>query len=245
MCFAPLPSRSLMVSRKTTLPSPRVIRPLKSTIVMPSTCRVLAFMLTLEASWRPRSLLWQPLDQSDFSARFDFTEPNLVHECPHQEYSTARLLQKIFRGQRIGHFLGYETAALVADGHDHLAPILLEGQVHALLGSVGVAVQDGIDHRLANRHCYPAARVFIEAGLRGHLVGHLFGLVHAIQRGLHAIRNALWRGHQGLPISPEIYLIPVANNAIGKNEEVCLFAASLSMQANSVAAPERRKRREP
>src|SRR5271165_7358126 len=138
MCFAPLPSRSLIVSRRTTLPSPRVIRPLKSTMVMPSTCRVLAFMLTLEASWRPRSLLGQPLDHSDFSARFEFTKSNLIHECPHQEYATPRLLQQIFRGQRIGHLFRYETCTFVADDHDHLATVLLERQIHALVGSIRV-----------------------------------------------------------------------------------------------------------
>ena len=50
----PLESRSRTVSRIMTLPSPRVIRPLQSTMVTPSTCRVLSFMLTETPPCRPR-----------------------------------------------------------------------------------------------------------------------------------------------------------------------------------------------
>src|SRR5579862_3652566 len=46
---------------------------------LPSAC----FHAHVEASWRPSSMFWKPLDQSDFSARFEFAEPNLIHECPH------------------------------------------------------------------------------------------------------------------------------------------------------------------
>src|SRR5208283_2802000 len=44
--FCPFAAKSLTVSRKTELPSPSVMRPVKSTMVTSCTCRVLAFMLT-------------------------------------------------------------------------------------------------------------------------------------------------------------------------------------------------------
>src|SRR5579863_4148621 len=48
-------------------------------VYLPSTC----FHAHVEASWRPPSLLGKPLDQCDFSARFKFTETDLIHERPH------------------------------------------------------------------------------------------------------------------------------------------------------------------
>ena len=52
--FRPLESNSRTVSRRVTLPSPNVIRPLQSTMLTPSTCRLLIFMLTEKPPYRPR-----------------------------------------------------------------------------------------------------------------------------------------------------------------------------------------------
>ena len=60
------------------------------------------------------------------------------------------------------------------------------------------AVLHGIDHSFTDCHGDPTPNVFVEASLGSGLVSHFLSLVHAVQRGFHSVRNALWRGHQWL-----------------------------------------------
>src|SRR5208337_4814224 len=169
----------------------------------------------------------EPLDQSDFSAGVQFTKTDFIHESPYQEYPTAGLFQKVLRGKRVGDFVGNESFSLVGDSNNQFLSRLLEGKVYSLGRIVGVAVQHGVNHPFTDRHGDSAPRVFIEAGLRPDLIGHLLGLVHALQRGFQPVRNALWRGHQRIGSSR---LVPLASKSWVTNLQdgaVCLFGETI------------------
>ena len=60
----------------------------------------------------------------------------------------------------------------------------LESQRHFFLRSIRVAMQDGIDGGLADRHGYLHDLVIAEAEFRGNTVGFLLGTVDRLQGGV-------------------------------------------------------------
>jgi hypothetical protein len=88
-------------------------------------------------------------------------------------------------------------------------------------------MQNRIDHRLAHGHGTPLRVSSSIPACAACLVGHLLGLVHAVQRGFHAIRNALWRGHQFARFAEIVSAFSAASDRMGKNAAVCLFAAQV------------------
>ena len=80
-------------------------------------------------------------------------------------------------------------------------PFCSKVKLTRLAGSYALPCRMALIMAFAHGHGNSAARVFVQARLRRDLIGHFFGLVHAFQRGLHPVRNALWRRHQGLVLS--------------------------------------------
>src|SRR5689334_22974389 len=119
----PLESRSRTVSRRITLPSPSVIRPLRSTMVTPSTWRVLDFMVTGTPPWRVRGQsAVNMLNHFEFGARLGWVNLHHVHKRANKKNSAARSLHQVFRRQRVGNPGWIEALALVANCYDKIAP---------------------------------------------------------------------------------------------------------------------------
>src|ERR1035437_4058854 len=91
MCFDPFASTSWTASRSVTLPSPRVMRPLRSRIVTPSTWRVATFMLMFVSPLGLRRWLgWRSVfDKGQFSARMQLAKVYLIHKRSDEEDAPA------------------------------------------------------------------------------------------------------------------------------------------------------------
>src|SRR6266702_1167157 len=171
MCFDPFASTSWTASRSTTLPSPRVMRPLRSRIVIPSTWRVATFMLMFVSPLG----LWSRLgrrsvfDECEFSARMQLAKVYLIHEGSDEEDAPAGAAEDVFRGEWVGETVGIETVALVSNPHDHGIGSGLERDGDLFCGAIGVAMQDGIDGGLADRHGDVGHGVFIESRTRAEV----------------------------------------------------------------------------
>src|ERR1035437_1293979 len=120
MCFDPFASTSWTASRSVTLPSPRVMRPLRSRIVIPSTWRVATFMLMFVSPLG----LWSRLgrrsvfDECEFSARMQLAKVYLIHEGSDEEDAPAGAAEDVFRGEGVGDVAGVEARTLVYDADD-------------------------------------------------------------------------------------------------------------------------------
>src|ERR1700756_229154 len=97
-----------------TLPSPRVMRPLQSTMVTPSTCRVLSFMLTLRTLLAARGRTADVLDQFHFCPCVGRADFHHVHEGSHEKNAASRSLKQVFRRQRVRNTPQVDAFALVA-----------------------------------------------------------------------------------------------------------------------------------
>src|SRR6185312_11391460 len=95
----PLASASRTASRRVTLPSPRVMRPLRSRMVTPSTCRVATFMLIAMflLKWLSRRLRRGAVfDQRQFCAWIQLAKVYLIHEGADKEDAPSRSAQDVF-----------------------------------------------------------------------------------------------------------------------------------------------------
>src|SRR4051794_2353165 len=153
MVFEPLLIRSRTASRNCTLPSPRVIRPLRSRTVTPSTSRevivsateippfsVDTFIALLRGSnakgicnlphaTSSPCLGWlarrQVLHQRQFCSRMQLSKVYLIHKRPDDEDAPARAAQNVLRQKRIRKRIRVHSFALVRDDkHQVLARIL-------------------------------------------------------------------------------------------------------------------------
>ena len=101
----------------------------------------------------------------------------------------------MFSGARgSGMVVGVETRALVGDADNESVGIGLEGCGDVLFRVVGVAVEDGVDGRLADCHGNVGDGIFVESGAGGEVFGGSLYLVHAIERGTQRERDAACGG---------------------------------------------------
>src|SRR6185312_4602350 len=135
-----------------------------------------------------------------------------VHERPRQEDSPSGLTQKILRRQRIGHRIGIEAPALIANA-DHqvaLRDIELDGDFFAAV--VGVAMHDRVDRDLAHRHGDPVAVAFVEPGVFGNPLGCRFGLVHAFNAAVENDRLMLIHRYHIATKNPDAQATPAGKD---------------------------------
>src|SRR5580698_2442211 len=120
MCLEPLASTSWTASRSVTLPSPRVMRPLRSRMVTPSTWRVATFMLMRISPLVLCRRLGRcsVLYEGKFSAWMQLAKVYLIHEGSDQEDAPAGAAQDVFGGEGIGQVVGIESGTLVGDADD-------------------------------------------------------------------------------------------------------------------------------
>ena len=99
-------------------------------------------------------------------------------------WSMKLRIRKMPRPLALSRFSGarIEALALVANANRQFGDGLgggLEIDEHALGRVVAVAVLDGVDHRLANRHADPVPRVLVQADIPPHvLADHLDEIQH-------------------------------------------------------------------
>src|SRR5574337_716488 len=114
----PLPTWSRISSRNWVHPSPRVIRPLISTTITESTCRIVAFMLTLGSSFFWLATRTQVFHQGHLGPRTgEVLHAEFVHKCADQENPSAGNLQQIFQRQRVGEPAEIKPVSLIADAN--------------------------------------------------------------------------------------------------------------------------------
>src|ERR1035438_4030180 len=183
--FDPLASASWIASRSVTLPSPRVMRPLRSRTITPSTWRVDTFMLILYVSLSLCRRLGgcSMLDKSEFGARMQLAKVYLIHEGPDEEDAAAGAAQDVFRGERVGDVAGVEACSLGRDAHHPGVGIGLKRGGDLLGRVVGIAVEDGVDSGLAHGHGDVGDGVFVETGARREALSGVFDSVNTLQRG--------------------------------------------------------------
>src|ERR1039458_3467940 len=179
--FDPLASESWIASRSVTLPSPRVMRPLRSRTITPSTWRFVTFMLILYVSLGLSRRLGgcSMLDKSEFGARMQLAKVYLIHEGPYEEDAPAGAAQDVFRGERVGDVAGVEACSLVRDAHHQGVGIGLKRGGDQLGRVVGVAVQDGVDSGLTHGHGDVGDGVFVETGARREALSGVFDRVRS------------------------------------------------------------------
>src|ERR1039457_3577341 len=108
----PLLSWSRINSRNCVHPSPKVILPLTSTTVTESTCRIVAFMLTVGSSLFSLNSGTQAFDHSHFRPRaVDIFHTELVHESANEKDSSPGHVQEVFTFQWIGDTFRIEANA--------------------------------------------------------------------------------------------------------------------------------------
>src|SRR5208283_3451302 len=110
MFLFPLLSSLRISSRNCVHPSPKVILPLISTTVTESTCRIVAFMLTVGSSLFSLYFATQALNHGHFCPRaIDIFHPELVHEGANEKDSAPGHVQQVFLLQRIGNVIWIEA----------------------------------------------------------------------------------------------------------------------------------------
>src|SRR5271157_2788918 len=103
MFLLPLLSWSRINSRNCVHPSPKVILPLTSTTVTESTCRIVAFMLTVGSSLFGLNSGTQAFDHGHFRPRsIDMFHFELVHEGANKKDPPPGHVQKVVIFQRVG-----------------------------------------------------------------------------------------------------------------------------------------------
>src|SRR5882757_9903338 len=100
--FDPLARTSRTASRSVTLPSPRVMRPLRSKMVMPSTWRVFTFILMSDVSLGPRLCGCFVFDQCKFGAGMWLAKVYLIHERPDQKDASSGAAKDVLGCERVG-----------------------------------------------------------------------------------------------------------------------------------------------
>src|SRR5215469_8018609 len=100
MFLRPLPTRSRTESRSTILPSPRVIRPLRSTTVTPSTCLLFAFKVT-SSLLGICGLAAYMFYQCNLGPWIQISDVHFIHKRTDEKDATSRCPHQILRGQRI------------------------------------------------------------------------------------------------------------------------------------------------
>src|SRR5271168_1111034 len=156
---------SLIVRRSNALPSPSVIFPLKSTMMMSFTSRVvpwraIAFILLHSfhslvglALTVARNAGRKVLHHDEFGTparsapHFEF-----VHESAHQEKSAARRAQQVFLVERVRNARNVEPFALIDHAHRHFLVREIDGHEDLLTEVLLVAVVVRVDHALADGH---------------------------------------------------------------------------------------------
>src|ERR1035441_3316411 len=170
MFFCPLLIRPRMASRNCTLPSPKVIRPLRSRTVTPFTSReaIVSAMETppcgairitfLRLPKRPvRGASWifasrrQNFDQRQLGSGMQLSKVYLIHEGSDEEDAAPRAAQQVFWSQRIGNGIQVKPLALIGDGHHQRRAGVLKAGEDQLGGGVFIAVENGVHGSLARR----------------------------------------------------------------------------------------------
>src|SRR5208337_270941 len=114
MFLLPLLNWPRINSRNCVHPSPKVILPLTSTTATESTCRIVAFMLTVGSSLFSLNSGTQAFDHGHFRPRaFDILHLELVHKGANKKNSSPRHVQQVFTFQRIGDVVRIEAVTLV------------------------------------------------------------------------------------------------------------------------------------
>src|SRR5271169_1294080 len=179
MFLVPRPSSSRIIWRSWTQPSPSVILPLTSMTVTESTCRVVAFMLTVRSSLIGLQIGVELLDHGDFGPDSrTAVHVKLIHESADQKNPPARYLQQILRGQRVGDVAGVKTVSLVADVNLQPVAINLIAQIDLLGLVVLVAVVDRVDQRFVHGHLDSLPLVLVKPRCGGYPPRDLVGDLH-------------------------------------------------------------------
>src|SRR5208337_2883046 len=195
MFLLPLLNWPRINSRNCVHPSPKVILPLTSTTATESTCRIVAFMLTVGSSLFSLNSGTQAFDHGHFCPRtVDMFNPEFVHEAADEKYSAPGHVQQVFIFQRIGDALWIEAVSLVPDAYFQPVAMNFKLQPNALAGIILIAVPDGINHRLVHGHFNALLFVLIESCGACHaacnLLRHLNILEVTFQCHLNA--TAFW-----------------------------------------------------
>lgn len=108
----------------------------------------------------------------------------LIHERADEKDTAAGAAEKIFRGERIGKFLGIDALALVGDAEDEFRAGVFKRERYLLRGIVLIAVEHSIDGSLAHSHGDVEALVFVEPGFFSQFVCRGLHLRHAVHGGV-------------------------------------------------------------
>src|SRR6266545_5210630 len=129
----------------------------------------------------------QLLHHADFHAPLGRAiELDVVHEVAHEKDAAAARLEDVLRRERVGHFSGLESLALIRDADDELGGSL-DGRErkldrHDLVGMLAVAVLDRVDDRLADGDADPVDGVFVEGGELSHSIAEDLHEVHHVEQ---------------------------------------------------------------
>jgi len=111
------------------------------------------------------------------------TKVYLIHERADKEDATAGAAQKILRSQGVGQRVRVKPLALVGDHKDQIAPVVLKADGDLAGWIVFVAVQHGVDDRLADGHGDVEAGIFVKPGVCGQLACRSLHFVNALHGG--------------------------------------------------------------
>src|SRR5579859_2923969 len=203
-----------MASRSCTLLSPRVIRPLRSRTVTPSTSREAIVSATeippfssrygystfegqqrkgicsCPTERRPPCLgclgRRQMFYQRQFGSGMQLSKVYLIHERADDEDAAAGAAQQVFRRQRIGKRLRIESFALVGNDKYQVLAVVFERGGDLLARVVFISVEHGVYGSFTHRHSDVEARVFVQAGLLGNFVRDGLNLVDALHGRLES-----------------------------------------------------------
>src|SRR5450631_3877524 len=134
------------------------------------------------------------LYQRQFGPGMQLTKVYLIHEGTDKENTAAGSAQQVLLCERIGHLLGNESPALICNGKNQSLAGVLEAHRDLPGRIVFVAVENGVDGRLPNRHGHVKSFVFVQASLSGHLFGSRFNLVDAFHCRAQPETPSSWPG---------------------------------------------------
>src|SRR5215472_1612337 len=155
----PVSISSRTVRRNMALPSPREMRPLKSTMAMSPTCRLVPCNATsclTSQSIRVAEIgncTGQTLGHDHFgSAALPWRHAQFVHERPHEKNAAARGAKQVFLGQTVGNLSQNEALPLVEYSNNHFLRVELNRYLDLLFGVLLVAIIIRVYDALSNSH---------------------------------------------------------------------------------------------